>query len=102
MLPGGGQPGTSVPPVDPNAMAAPSGSPGATSSPAEQQVLDRVMSRARQAAQQLSTYPMPERVQMLRVMDSQQPEFRGMVEQALEDIENQARKQGLAQSRGQQ
>jgi hypothetical protein len=86
----------------PQAMTAPAGSPAAAVNPAEKQVVDRVMTSARSAAQQISTYPMAERIQLLREMDAQDPAFRGMVEQALTDLENEARKQGLAQSRGQQ
>ena len=99
--PAGGPPPMAGPPPTEQGMVAPAGSPGAAVNPAEQQVVDRLMMSAQQTAQQLIGYPINERSQLLREMDAQQPAFRGMVEQALQDLEKDARNQGLSQARGQ-
>lgn len=97
-LPAGPAPAMPQPGVSPS----PEGSPQAGVTAAEQPALQNVAAKAQQIAQQMiAMYPnVADRAVTLRVLGEQQPQFAMFVEEAIADLENQARKQGLQQARG--
>jgi len=82
--------------------ASPEGSPAAGITAAEQGSMQQVSGKAQQIAMQMvQTYPdVTARGVALRELESAQPQFAMFVKQAIQEIEGQAKKQGLQMVRG--
>lgn len=104
-MPPAGAPAGAPPSMPPNAGMlgqTPSGTAQSGVNPAELPALNAVMGKAQQTAMELfNTYvDVTERAAVLRQMEAAQPEYAMFVRQALETLEQDARKQGLKSARG--
>lgn len=97
--PAGGPPPSGVPTAGPQALAPENAAMAAPMNPAEQQVMDKVSAMAQQTAQQLFQYPVPERANILRDMEAQDPNYAALVKEALDDLDHQASRAGLEAAR---
>jgi len=99
---GGAPPVMAAPAPQPGMPQPPAGTPQSGINAAEQPVMDDVMAKAQKTAQDMMGMyrNSAERGAVLRTMEAQNPGYSALVQKAIEELENQARKQGLDQARG--